>query len=186
MAISPSSNFTSLVLKEVLDSFPLPGELHFEVIVHFRRDSGDPGCGFPLKRRWGGNLLQAPFRQLVAFPRVALSSIKESSFTASDHGRLKRGVERVCFLIRHKVQAVIGLSVAFFDISVQLRRSAGISPGRVERPRTAVSQSVVKAVPKHIDGEEWALWRTTWILTLCLGKDLFFSFYCMLIFLYIF
>jgi len=84
MAICPPSNFTSLVLKEILDSFSLPGELHFEVIVHFHRYSGDPGCGFPLKRRWGGNLLQAPFRQLVAFPRVAFSSTKESTSTSRD------------------------------------------------------------------------------------------------------
>jgi len=41
------------------------------------------------------------------------------------------------------VQSVIRLAVAFYDISVQLRRSAGISPGRVERPRTAMSQNVV-------------------------------------------
>lgn len=98
MTICPPSNFTSLVLKEILDSFSLPGELHFEVIVHFHRYSGDPGCGFPLKRRWGGNLLQAPFRQLVAFPRVAFSSTKESTSTSRDYLlELKRRMNHVCF-----------------------------------------------------------------------------------------
>lgn len=51
------------------------------------------------------------------------------------------------------MQSVIGLPVAFFDISVQLRRSAGISPGRVERPRTAMSQNVVNVVTNHTDDE---------------------------------
>lgn len=37
MTVRPPADFTSLILEQVLYTFPLSGQFHFEIIVHFHR-----------------------------------------------------------------------------------------------------------------------------------------------------
>lgn len=59
--------------------------------------------------------------------------------------------ERSVLSIGPKPRRVIAISVAFIDISLQLRCSAGLSPGRVERSFTALSQNAANAADNHTD-----------------------------------